>query len=144
MPSLTNKFREKLQCYFPSNPCRLRFGTQEIVIFRDDLLRKFRSNCVILPDLKESKELSFHLTKTIMDENHLYPLPNLRYPIIWNYDNALRLYPTPNLIILADSHEGYQWNYDNCQIVCPGEFSSQGSFIVYTPYDKHVDFSQIS
>jgi hypothetical protein len=44
--SLSNKVKHVL---FASNPCRLRFYTQEIVIFREDVLRKMRRYALLQP-----------------------------------------------------------------------------------------------
>jgi DNA polymerase epsilon subunit 2 len=34
-------------CYFTTNPCRIRYCTQDIVIFRDDLLGRLLRNAVL-------------------------------------------------------------------------------------------------
>jgi hypothetical protein len=44
--SLSNKVKHVL---YASNPCRLRFYTQEIVIFREDVLRKMRRYALLQP-----------------------------------------------------------------------------------------------
>jgi len=147
--SLCSKFlahaeRGDLHINFQSNPFRIRFGTQEIVVFRQDLLQKMRRNCVMVPDLAASGDLTNHLAKTILDQAHLCPLPLQICPVYWNYSHALSLYPAPHLVVLGDSGDDqYQWEYEDSRVVCPGGFTTRGSFIVYSPWNKDVDFSMV-
>merc|ERR1712228_1143755 len=146
--SLCKKFNHysengRIAVHFQSNPFRIRFGTQEIVVFRHDLLQKMRRNCVIVPELEESKDLTNHLCKTILDQSHLCPLPLQICPIYWNYSHSLLLYPSPHLIVLGDTNDDYMWKYNDSQVVCPGNFTTNGSFIAYTPFNKNVDFSKV-
>jgi DNA polymerase epsilon subunit 2 len=79
----------------------MRFFTQEIVIFRDDLLKKMQRHVVIAPNLSEgSPELVEQLVKTILDQGHLCPLPAHARPIHWELDHAMRLFPLPHLVSL--------------------------------------------
>ncbi len=61
---------------FASNPCRVRFYTQEIVIFREDLLRKMQRNTILPPDLSEGNpDITEQLVQSICDQvllNKLY------------------------------------------------------------------------
>jgi hypothetical protein len=46
----TKDLRKKVtHITFASNPCRIRFFTQEIVFFREDLLRKMQRHTVLPP-----------------------------------------------------------------------------------------------
>lgn len=48
-PSLTKAVREKLpKVTFASNPCRITYKSQEIVVFRDDLMSRMLRNTVRL------------------------------------------------------------------------------------------------
>lgn len=48
--SLTEEVRRKLpNSIFTSNPCRIQYCTQEIVIFREDIVTKMCRNCVKFP-----------------------------------------------------------------------------------------------
>ena len=62
-------------------------------------------------------------------------MPLTSRPIHWNYDHALRLYPLPTMVVLADHTEPYHWNYKDCLAINPGSFSSDFSFMVYRPAD---------
>ena len=132
---------------FATNPCRIRYYTQEIVVSRQNILNKMRRHCVIPPavsqNLHNSSEeedgdasadiITDHLVKTLMDQSHLCPLPLSVQPIYWNYDNALRLYPLPDMVILGDYYDQYHSTYQKCDVLNPGSFPTDFSFVVYRP-----------
>lgn len=106
---------------------RVKFYTQEIVFFRQDLLYRMRRSCLIPPTAEETSDpfehaswitlfiisvriyavycseinqsFFFQLVATITHQSHLCPLPLTVQPIIWNYDHCLRLYPTPDMVL---------------------------------------------
>merc|ERR1712150_303437 len=140
----TQKLAQKLKAHFPSNPCRIQYYTQEILIHREDLQSKLRRNTVLPLEMKDSEELSHHLVKTILDQAHLSPLPLVCQPVYWPYDYSLRLYPPPNCIVLGDSRTWYKYTYENdCMVVNPGEFNVDFSFLVYTPSTREFEYSVI-
>lgn len=48
--SITEEVRRKLpNSTFTSNPCRIQYCTQEIVVFREDIVTKMCRNCVKFP-----------------------------------------------------------------------------------------------
>ncbi|XP_021892680.1 DNA polymerase epsilon subunit B isoform X2 [Carica papaya] len=96
---------------FSSNPCRVKFYTQEIVFFRQDLLYRMRRSCLITPSTEETEDPFEHLVATLTHQSHLCPLPLMVQPIIWNYDHSLHLYPTPNTIVLGDKSEQKAFKY---------------------------------
>ena len=149
LPSFfTRALRKKVRhVQFASNPCRIRFYSQEIVIFREDILKKMLRHCLLPtnsgPESEES-DVSEHLVRTLLDQGHLCPLPLNARPIIWDYDAALRLYPLPDAVILADNSEQYTWRYEDCLAINPGPFSSGDfSFVVYRPAVCESECSRI-
>ena len=75
---------------------RLRFYTQEIVLYRQDLINRFQ-RLSLFPN--SGNEVGFDLLMwTILHQAHLSPLPISVTPIYWNYDYALRLYPLPHTV----------------------------------------------
>jgi DNA polymerase epsilon subunit 2 len=46
---------------FTSNPCRIRYGTQQIVIFREDILSRMRRNTLIKPISSEIDDDRLHV-----------------------------------------------------------------------------------
>lgn len=114
---------------FGSNPCRVRYFSQEIVIFREDMMGRMMRNAVRMGDSaaegadlrkavswysgraaspKLTSPSSLQLVQTILDQAHLAPLPLNVRPILWDFDHALRLYPMPTTVSrvlqLARSH----------------------------------------
>ncbi|KAF9931098.1 DNA-directed DNA polymerase epsilon, subunit B [Linnemannia zychae] len=96
---------------FASNPCRIKYCDQEIVIFREDILNRLLRNCIVPPcgDVVIQKQL----VRTIIDGAHLCPLPLTTRQISWAHDHALRIYPIPDALILADKFEAYNFKYQN-------------------------------
>jgi DNA polymerase epsilon subunit 2 len=145
LPSIfTQKIRDRFpNAQFGSNPCRVLYYGQEIVVFRANLLQKMRRHCVKDPSVREACDMYEHLVATICDQAHLSPLPLVVKPIYWQYDHTLRLYPLPQLLILADVVDQYDTQYTNCHCVNPGSFSSDFSFIAYTPAECIAQFSRV-
>jgi DNA polymerase epsilon subunit 2 len=58
---------------FVSNPCRVRYFTQEIVIFREDLLKKMQRH-VVLPPTHEvnGPDITEQLVESILDQVYVY------------------------------------------------------------------------
>ncbi len=51
--------------------------------------------------------MMFQFAKTLVCQGHLCPLPLHVAPLYWAYDNALRLYPLPDLIVCADKYDPF-------------------------------------
>jgi DNA polymerase epsilon subunit 2 len=141
----TEKIRTKIpNIHFLTNPCRLYFFTQEIVIFREDLVNRMRRNCIVPPDENNEPDVSKHLIKTILEQSYLCPLPIHMRPVYWSYSYSLQLYPAPDTLILADKYEPYSHNYNDCRCINPGSFSnSDYIFSVYYPSSKNSQDSKI-
>ena len=72
---------------------------------------------------------------------------------------ALRLYPLPDVLVLADKCDAYNLTYEGCTTFNPGSFvTTDFSFLVYRPsklrsptgtvdgkheYDTRVEFSKL-
>ncbi|KAG0263305.1 DNA polymerase epsilon subunit 2 [Actinomortierella ambigua] len=100
-PKIPDLFTHKLsslvkRAIFTTNPCRIKYCDQELVIFREDILNKLRRNCVIPP--REDVLIQKQLVRTVIDGAHLCPLPLSVRPVYWAYDHALRLYPAPDAV----------------------------------------------
>ncbi|KAK1287173.1 hypothetical protein QJS10_CPB19g01620 [Acorus calamus] len=64
--ALPKYLTEELQKHVPnaiftSNPCRIKFYTQEIVFFRQDLLYRMRRSCLIPPSTEETSDPFEHI-----------------------------------------------------------------------------------
>lgn len=157
---------------FSTNPCRLRYFTQEIVLFRDDVLNRMRRSCIVPPALDEpfdeenpedeieedddgdvtgrvagaasrASVVTEHLVKTVLDQGHLSPLPLTSLPVRWAHDCSLRLYPLPDLLLMADHYDSYHSVYNGTVALNPGSFPTDFSFVVYRPFNRKCEFSKI-
>jgi len=130
-----------------TNPCRIRLYTQEVVVFREDLTTKFKKNLLFPPKISnEDGTMSFsdHMIKSVCDQCHLCPFPFNKKPIRYEFDSSLRLYPLPDVLILADQANFYQKKYKNELIVLnPGNFSLDSTFAIYWPATKEIELSNI-
>ncbi|KAL4238277.1 DNA polymerase epsilon subunit 2 [Mactra antiquata] len=115
--SVTDDIRSRVpSAIFASNPCRIQYCTQEIVVFREDIVTKMCRNCVKFP---EDGDVPTHFTKTVICQGHLTPLPLHVSPVYWSHDNSLRLYPLPDLIICADKHDPFHSSSADCTVMNP-------------------------
>lgn len=134
-----------------TDPCRLRFFTQEIVFFRDDIMRKMRRHAIKVPHAAGAEEgveegtpdIAEQLVETLLRQAHLCPLPLTVRPIYWELDYTMRLFPLPDLLVLADRTDQYALDCWGCNTVNPGSFSSDFSFVVYRPCTRSVEFSRV-
>ena len=145
----TASLRSKVQhATFCSNPCRIRYFSKELVFYRNNITSHLQRNALVKP--RGESNVVQHACKTLLDQGHLCPWPQAIY---WQFDHALRLYPLPDALICADGMvpEFYE-NYAECDIVNPGPFSNDFSFVVYRPIAEvdsedetksSVEFSQV-
>jgi DNA polymerase epsilon subunit 2 len=138
---LTSRAKLRDRVIFTTNPCHIRVGRQEIVVFRDDVAEKLRRHCVVPPANDErTNDLSQHVVKTLLDESHLCPLPLSVRPIAWPLDHALHLYPLPDVVVLADHFAQFEHTYEECLVLNPGSFPVDYSFVVYAPASTTAEF----
>ncbi|KAI8141350.1 DNA polymerase alpha/epsilon subunit B-domain-containing protein [Fennellomyces sp. T-0311] len=131
----TERMRQRVRrAIFASNPCRIRYCTQDIVVFREDLFSRLWRNSLLYPDMTQEDDPTKHLVRTVIDQGHLCPIPLSVRPIFWAFDHALRLYPLPHALILADQCESFGMTYEGTHCVCPGSFpTSNFSWRTYYP-----------
>ncbi|RDY07744.1 DNA polymerase epsilon subunit B, partial [Mucuna pruriens] len=144
--ALPKYLTEELQKHIPnamfsSNPCRIKFYTQEIVFFRQDLLYRMRRSCLMPPSTEETDDHFQHLVATITHQSHLCPLPLTVQPIIWNYDHSLHLYPTPHTIVLGDRSAQKAFKYTGITCFNTGSFAIDSTFVAYRPCSQEVELS---
>lgn len=141
IPSLFSaSLRQKVShATFTSNPCRIRFFSREIVLSRNDIIHKMKKHSLFSNeknDLDGDRGKSY--AHTIVDQGHLCPLPMNYNPIYWQHDQSLRLYPLPHTIIAGDNYRQYSMEKRNCQVVNPGSFAKDWSFVVYRPVGEEL------
>ncbi|XP_066947296.1 DNA polymerase epsilon subunit 2 isoform X1 [Macrobrachium rosenbergii] len=140
---VTEEIRKKVpNSSFVCNPCRFLYCTQEIVIFREDIVAKMCRNCVYFPS--NSDDIPAHFAKTLVCQGHLSALPLHVLPVYWGMDHCLSLHPSPDLIITADKGDAFTTTYNHTIVTNPGSFSKTDfSFKVYLPAAKQIEDSQI-
>ncbi|XP_061700930.1 DNA polymerase epsilon subunit 2 isoform X2 [Syngnathoides biaculeatus] len=140
---ITEEFREKVPfSVFTTNPCRIQYCTQEIIIIREDLVNKMCRNCVSLPNT--NLDIPNHFVRTTLSQAHLAPLPLHVTPVFWAYDYTLRLYPIPDVVVFADKYDPFNITHSDCICVNPGSFPRSGfSFQVYYPSNKTIEQSKL-
>ncbi|CAK8693878.1 unnamed protein product [Clavelina lepadiformis] len=143
LPNLiTEDFQRKIpNAIFTSNPCRIQYCTQEIVVYREDIVKKMCRNSIRCP----STDISNQFVKSIIAQGHLSPLPLHVSPVYWTFDHALSLYPLPDLVCICD---GLSDPFDVTQIECicanPGSFGAGDfNFKVYYPSSKKLEESKV-
>nr|XP_027192285.1 DNA polymerase epsilon subunit B-like isoform X1 [Cicer arietinum]XP_027192286.1 DNA polymerase epsilon subunit B-like isoform X1 [Cicer arietinum] len=146
--ALPKYLTEELQKYIPeaifsSNPCRVKFYTQEVVFFRQDLLYRMRRSCLMPPSVTETADPFQHFVATITHQSHLCPLPLTVQPIIWNYDHCLHLYPTRHTIVLGDRSPQKAFKYTGITCFNTGSFSEDSTFVAYRPCSQEVELSSL-
>lgn len=137
------KDRVEGEAIWTSNPCRLSlFGpTHEMVLFRDDLGSRFRRATIrtavppshidhmeedgATPSAEEQADPQIvaarKLTKTLLDQGHLSPFRLQDRPVLWDYAEALSLYPLPTSLVVCDPESGnWVMKYEGCTVINPG------------------------
>ncbi|KAA8582074.1 hypothetical protein FQN60_008814 [Etheostoma spectabile] len=140
---ITEEFRQRVPfSVFTTNPCRIQYCSQEIVVIREDLVNKMCRNCVRLPS--NNLDIPNHFVKTILSQGHLTPLPLYVSPVFWAYDYSLRVYPVPDVIVFADKYDPFSIKNTDCLCVNPGSFPRSGfTFKVYYPSSRTVEDSKL-
>ncbi|CAL1675823.1 unnamed protein product [Lasius platythorax] len=126
---------------FTTNPCRIQYCTKEIVVLREDMLTKMCRNALRFP---KEEDFFKHFAKAIISQSHLTPVPLQVVPVYWRYDHALQVFPTPDLIVIADNFGTYTTNYSDCYVINPGMFSKNNfSFQAYVPAISQIQDCQL-
>ncbi|TFK75812.1 epsilon DNA polymerase [Pluteus cervinus] len=142
MSSFTSRLRTKIpKLHLASNPCRIKFFNQEIVVFREDTMSRMLRNIVgVKPDAR-SDDLKRFLVQSILDQSHLSPFTINIQPVLSDYDHALRLYPLPTVVVLADKYDRFKITYTGCHVFNPGRFvgTSSFTFSAYKPAESNSE-----
>eukprot|EP01132_Coremiostelium_polycephalum_P003661 gene3661-4559_t len=140
--TFTKEFQQKItNSIFTTNPCRIRYCTQEMIIFRDDLVTRMRRHCIIEPT--SDNDISDQLVLSIFSNSHLCNLSLESRPVYWNYDHALSIYPLPDLLVLGDKSNQFDHKQGGCKCLNPSSFSTDYSFSLYMPSTKDSAFCKI-
>lgn len=91
--------------HLASNPCRLRYYGHEIVVYRGDATLALRRRAVVPPNTSAEPSEPVHAAHTLLHQAHLCPLPLSVQPVYWAHDHALRLFPAPHALVVAEESE---------------------------------------
>ncbi|CAJ0959396.1 unnamed protein product, partial [Mesorhabditis belari] len=143
LPVSLFRYMQKVpNCSFGSNPVRIQFASSEIIVFREDVIEKMCRHAIRVPS--DSKEVWSAAVHTILSQAHLSPLPMHIAPVLWNYDDALRLQPLPDNLIIADKFESFSKTVKDCKVVNPGSFyRTPHEFMVVYPLKDLVEPSHL-
>ncbi|KIY67938.1 epsilon DNA polymerase [Cylindrobasidium torrendii FP15055 ss-10] len=141
MASFTARLRAKIpKAHFATNPCRIKFFNQEIVIFREDSMSKMLRNVIGVKPDAQSDDLKRYLVQSILDQGHLTPLSVQTQATLSDFDHTLRLYPLPTTLILADKYEHYKVTYTGCHVFNPSSFiGGSYTFSTYSPAEVNSE-----
>ncbi|XP_032795121.1 LOW QUALITY PROTEIN: DNA polymerase epsilon subunit 2 [Daphnia magna] len=145
-PPLAKVIREEFlqrvpNAVFTTNPCRIQYGTKEIVVLREDIITKMCRNAIHFPT---TDDIPQQFAKSLTSQGHLCPLPSEICPIYWPYDHALYLYPLPDAVVIGDRFGGFAAQNMDCVIFNPGPFSRNNfNFKVFVPLSSQVEDSEI-
>ncbi|KAI0081719.1 epsilon DNA polymerase [Panus rudis PR-1116 ss-1] len=135
LSTFTSRMKSRIpHVHFATNPCRIKFFEQEIVIFREDLMARMLRNLVgVKPDVRND-DLKRYLVQSLLDQSHLLPFTISIQPVLSDFDHAFRLYPLPTAVVLADKYDRYQMTYEGCHVFNPGSFLGNSfGFSAYIP-----------
>ncbi|KAL1706404.1 DNA polymerase alpha/epsilon subunit B-domain-containing protein [Schizophyllum commune] len=140
MSAFTARLRTKVpHVHFATNPCRIKFFHQEIVVFREDLMARMLRNMVgVKPDVA-GEDLKRYLVQTVLDQAHMSPFTLNIQPVLSDFDHSLRLYPLPTAVVLADKYDRYKITYTGCHVFNPGSFASGKSYVFSTFQPSQVN-----
>ncbi|KRY52308.1 DNA polymerase epsilon subunit 2, partial [Trichinella britovi] len=144
LPSVVAPFKSKVRnCTLATNPCRIRYLSHRIVVFREDIVSRICRNSFYMPN--EMENIPEYFAKTILAQSHLSPLPLHISPVYWNLDHSLYLYPLPDLVVCCDKYRPFTQTVQGCVVTNPGSFSRDNFvFQVYMPSSRTVEDSIIS
>ncbi|CAI5537135.1 unnamed protein product [Closterium sp. Naga37s-1] len=169
-PSLPRFFTDPITDALPSVVFLIQpfpFYSQELVVLRVDLQRHMQRSAV-LPPLKDVDPFthvsrmrpltharllspwpsaplvgSSRVATTVVHQAHLSPLPLAAQPVFWDYDFTLHLFPTPHVLILADSSGQSSAVVNGITCINPGSFSLDGTFTAYYPASRTVEHCNV-
>lgn len=82
---------------FATNPCKINFYSQEIVVFREDMLPKLQ-RLTVVDNTFPKEEIYETYAQSILSQGHLSPVPLQLNPVYWNFDYTLQLDVLPDLV----------------------------------------------
>lgn len=105
LPGVLFKYFEQIpNCLFSTNPVRIQYASQEIVVIRNDLVEKMCRHAI---NAVSSENIPRGFARTILSQAHLSPLPAHITPVLWEFDHVMSLHPLPDLLVVADKFRSF-------------------------------------
>lgn len=57
----------------------------------------------------------------------------------WEFDHALRVYPLPDMLVLADRAGSAESNFEGCICANPGSLGADRTFATLLPVERKVE-----
>ncbi|KAF0975023.1 hypothetical protein FDP41_005776 [Naegleria fowleri] len=135
LSNISKAFKSKVpNSIFTTNPCRIRFYTHEIVIFRQDLQQQMRRHAIEVNKNEESSKPMYQsISEIVLSQSHLTPFALHVQPIFWAQDHSLNLFPSPHSLILSDRCQPFKTNVGGCLCFNPPSFPVDFSFEIFSP-----------
>ena len=129
----------KISTYF-----RMRYFTQDLVVFAGEIPTQLRRNTLIPPRCNSEDSYSRNSIKTIIDQGHLAPFSSSTLPLYWDHDRFLSLTACPDLLVMSENSSPFSLEYKNCISVNPGYFSrNEFSFYTYYPSKRRIEKGKV-
>lgn len=139
------------------NPMRVSFLSQEIVLFRDNIMDRLKRNDIEFehtapaeePPLPAKTRQARQLVKTLLDQGTLQPFLKDMRVVNPAYLHVLRLEPLPTTLLLMDAHfENFEITYNGCKVANLGPLRPNISkrtlnYAEYTPAAKKYTFKTV-
>ncbi|OBA20244.1 hypothetical protein METBIDRAFT_78689 [Metschnikowia bicuspidata var. bicuspidata NRRL YB-4993] len=144
------------------NPMRVNYVSQEIVLFRDDVMAKLKRSDLALaaaagpdappdpaPPLLPKVRQARVLVKTLLDQGSLQPLLRGLRAVSPAYQHAMRLEPLPTTVALFDAQfEPFDVTYNGCKTANVGAFISNHNvrtahYTEYSPSTKRYTHKEL-
>lgn len=139
-----------------SNPGRIRWCAQDVVLFRADVGGRLRRACVRPPTdapapgpgeppLCGGQAMVACVAATLLQQGHLSPLPLPQHPVFWQADHTLWLHPQPHALIIADRGAAHAVvGFEDVACCSPGCFGEDGAFAIYRPNERIFELSVVN
>lgn len=103
-----------------TNPSRLQWGREEMVVFRPAGLHESSVLC--------RGSSSNDYCRTLLEQGHL--IPSSGVPIYWQAYASMSLYPLPTVLVVADDDHCRHDSFLEVDIIQPGSFA-KGEYAIY-------------
>lgn len=132
-----------------SNPCRLRFFERQLIFFAEQNLARLRKCRLVAGGERSADNEANMLVRCMMSQMHLLPGTGRDHAVAWEYDAAMRLYPPPHALFIADSDCAAFQEYSNAESLVVGlpQFAKpngfNGEFHLYSPSTNDSTLSSL-